>query len=569
VASLVDNYYRPLLCRSVFAFVLLAVLVSGQAAAEQQARPNVLVLMAEDMGPRVRAFGDEVAVTPNLDHLARQGVRYTNVFATAGVCAPSRAAHITGMHQVSFGAQHMRTYRGPLGSYKTVPPPEVKAYPELLRRAGYYTWTDDKLDYQFSHIHPGSGPFTIWDDEGEEGHWRNRQAGQPFYGLVNLQLTHEGGVFTPLGTWPNSVLHLYTQIDRWRSLPGVEDETPVSPEQVQVPPYYPDTLTVRADIARHYNNIAAMDKQVGDILRALEEDGLADSTIVIWVTDHGDGLPRAKRELFDSGTRVPMIVRWPDTFRPKEVAVNSIDGRLVSLIDLAPTILRLAGVEPPSYLQGVDFIVGPPRRFVFSARDRIDKVHDRQRAVTDGRYKYIRSWYPDQAGGHDLAYRDNLSMMKELKDLYSKGQLNDVQRQWFEPPGLERLYDLDTDPHETTNLVQDPRYQSQLEVMREAMIEWQSRVRDLGEISERQMLSEFWPGNTAPLTAAPEIRFANGFLHLHSSTVGASVGLRINDGRWQLYSQPVPVMPGARVEAKAVRYGWEESTLASAVLDAG
>jgi N-sulfoglucosamine sulfohydrolase len=529
------------------------------ALAAPQPRPNILLLMAEDMSARVGAFGDDVAVTPNLDQLAEEGVRYPNTFTAAGVCAPSRAAHITGMHQISFGGQHMRTSGGPLGSYKAVPPPEVKAYPELLRGAGYYTWTDHKLDYQFSGGLANSGPFTIWDDEGGNGHWRNRDPDQPFFGLVNFNITHESGVFTPLWNWPHSFQHLTMQVMRAVTLPSVEENEPVRPEQVKVPPYYPDTPTVRADMARHYNNIAVMDRQVGEILAELEVDGLADSTIVIWTTDHGDGLPRGKRDLFDAGIQVPMIIRWPEAYRPPGVAAHGIDTRMISFIDFAPTILRLAGVELPSYIQGRDFVEADPREYIFASRDRIDEVEDRQRAVRDDRYKYIRSWHPDQPGGHHLAYRDNMDMMIELWSLLETGGLNAAQRQWFEAPGEERLFDLKSDPHELHNLVGDPAYRTELERMRNALTTWQERVDDWSEESEAEMLARFRPDGEARITAVPALEFRDGRLHLSCNTAGASIGYRVSGGRWQLYTQPVAVSAGEEVEAKAVRYGWEES----------
>ena len=192
-------------------------------ALSAQPRPNILLLMAEDMSSRVGAFGDAVAVTPNIDALAAQGVRYTHTFTTAGVCAPSRAAHILGRHQISTGGQHMRTGSRPAGKYYAVPPPAVKAYPELLRAAGYYTYTDQKLDYQFAGVFPGSGPFTIWSDEGQAApDWRGRAPGQPFFGFRNFMVTHESGVFSPLGSMPNSVTHFIMQVMRWWRL----DEMP-------------------------------------------------------------------------------------------------------------------------------------------------------------------------------------------------------------------------------------------------------------------------------------------------------------------------------------------------------
>jgi len=546
-----------LMGRLVLALVLTACL--PVIAAPELSRPNILILMAEDMSARVGAFGDEVAVTPNIDQLATEGIRYPNTFTTAGVCAPSRAAHIAGMHQIAFGGQHMRTSGRPDGKYKTVPPPEMKAYPELLRRAGYYTWTDHKLDYQFSGPTANSGPFTIWDQEDDAGHWRNREDGQPFYGLVNFAITHESGVFTPLGHWPNSVIHFVMQVMRAVAMPSVPENEPVHPSDIQVPPYYPDTETVRTDMARHYNNITVMDQQVGDILEQLEADGLADSTIVIWTTDHGDGLPRAKRDLFDLGLKVPMVIRWPEAYRPEGVQDNGIDTRMVSFIDFAPTILRLAGVTRPDYLQGQDFVEDEPREYIFASRDRIDEVPDRQRAVRDKRYKYIRSWHPDQPGGHHLVYRDSMDMMQELWQLLEAGELNADQRQWFEAPGKERLFDLQEDPFELNNLADDPAHKETLERMRAALIDWRGRVDDWSEESEEQMVARFNPDGDVPVTSIPEVTIENGKLHLECATEGASIGYQISGGNWQVYNGPVSVPSGAEVLAKAVRYGWQES----------
>lgn len=550
---------KHILCCIVLTFFSVA------SVAADLPQPNILLLMAEDMSARVGAFGDTVAVTPHLDQLAREGVRYPNTFTTAGVCAPSRAAHITGMHQISFGGQHMRSSSGPLGSYKAVPLPEIKAYPELLRGAGYYTWTDMKLDYQFSGSRAGTGPFTIWDDEGLGGHWRNREPGQPFYGLINFAITHESGIFRPLGNWPNSMMHLATQAIRSFMLPSVEEGQPVAPQQVEVPPYYADTPTVRADMARHYNNIAAMDQQVGEILAQLEADGLAESTIVIWTTDHGDGLPRAKRELYDSGIKVPMIIRWPQAYRPEGVASNGIESRLVSFVDLAPTLLRLAGVELPPYLQGRDIVEALPRKYIYASRDRIDEVEDRQRAVRDQRYKYIRSWHPDQPGGHHLLFRDNMEMMIEFWLLLEAGELNADQRLWFEAPGEERLFDLASDPHELHDLAGEPEYQATLERMRRALGQWQENVGDWSEEPESTMMTRFQPDGEAPVTDSPQLAFHDGKLHLKNSSEGASMGYRLGEGPWKLYTGPVLVSPGVDVEAKAVRYGWEESDLVTAV----
>lgn len=551
----------PFFVQTFFAPTLAA--HSGQGPPE---RPNILLLVAEDMSSRVGAFGDNVAVTPTLDKLATEGVRYTQVFTTAGVCAPSRAAHILGMNQVSTGAQHMRSSSRPEGGYFAVPPAGVKAYPELLRAAGYYTYTDQKLDYQFSKPYPGTGPSTIWDSEGEaEPNWRGRQPEQPFFGMRNFMVTHESGVFAPMGNMPNSVTHFVMQLMRWWRLDSVP-EAKIAPSEVVVPPYYPDTPTVRSDIASHYNNIAYMDAEVAAILEQLEADGLADSTIVIWTTDHGDGLPRAKRELYDSGLRVPMIIRWPEAYRPADVEPGTIDTRLISFVDLAPTLLQLAGVELPNYLQGRDFTSATTaqREYIFAARDRIDEVPDLQRAVRDKRFKYIFSDYPHQAGGHPLAFRDNLAMVREMRALYNAGELNAQQRLWFEPPGQERLFDLQKDPHELIDVSGQPEYAADLQRMRGALAQWQQRVGDTPAESEAAMLARIAPSGEQRVTPAPKISFEEGLLQLQAAESGHSLSYKLDASDWKLYTGALKLDGNVSVEAKAERYGWKASEVVSA-----
>jgi len=542
--------------------VALALLLAAPlAAAEAPRPPHLLLLVAEDLSPRIGAFGDPVARTPHLDRLASEGVRFTRVFTTAGVCAPSRAALVTGRHQIAIGAQHMRTSTRPAGAYRTVPPPDVKAFPELLRAAGYYTFTDSKHDYQFSGP-LGDAPFTIWDDSGRSAHWRGRpDPDQPFFGLVNFGETHESGLFPPLlSGWPRSFLHVALALLRrlqYGAVPRITD-----PSAVALPPYYPDTPTVRRDVARHYDDVHAMDAAVGRWLAELEADGLADSTIVVWTTDHGDGLPRAKRELYDSGLHVPLIVRFPEALRPDHLPSGGRDERLVSFVDLAPTLLRLAGAPRPAGLSPHDFLDpdAPRRRYVYAARDRIDEVWDRERAVRDERFKYIRSFAPDRPTGHRLAFRDHLAMMRELWALRAEGALDPVQSRWFEPTGAERLYDLAEDPHEVADVSGEPGYADALERMRAAYAGFAARVRDTSEEPEDRMVERFWPGGEAPVTPAPVLeRSAGGRVVVRSDTPGASLGYRIDGGPWQLYVGPVPLATGSRLEARAVRYGWDAS----------
>jgi arylsulfatase A-like enzyme len=363
---------------------------------------------------------------------------------------------------------------------------------------------------------------------------------------------------------PVSITHLVMQLFRWWYNDGLVPEV-VAPADVAVPPYYPDTATVRADIARHYNNIAFMDQQVGAILAQLEADGLADSTIVIWTTDHGDGLPRAKRDLYDSGIKVPMIIRWPEAFRPGGVEPGAVDERLISFVDLGPAILSLAGVAVPATMQGRNFTASNvvPRQYVYASRDRIDETMDRQRAVRDARYKYLRSWYPQQAQGSELAFRNNIDMVREMQRMYDAGQLNDVQKMWYEPPGAERLYDLQQDPFEIHNVVDAPQYQATLQRMRGAMDDWLARVDDGSDEPEDTMVARIERNGERRITPPPTLSVSEGLLTITPTMPGHSLEYRLGDGPWRLYTSPVKVAPNLTLEARAVRYGWEESEVVS------
>ncbi len=530
--------------------------ISPISKTSQASRPNVLLLIAEDMSARVGAFGDPVAVTPSLDKLAAQGVRFPNTFTTAGVCAPSRAALILGMHQTSIGAHHMRSSRYAQAPYLVVPPAQVKAFPELLRRAGYYTFTSNKLDYQFSKVAAGTGPATIWDYEGDEPGWHRRIPGQPFFGMYHFNETHESRLFAE-------------HPDR---TDAASLSSPVMSNQIVVPEIYPDTPTVRATIAQQYNNIQRMDKRVGKLLKQLEQDGLASNTIVIWTTDHGDGLPRFKREIYDTGIKVPMIIRWPKTLLPEFRQSGGIDNQLVSFVDLAPTILNWAGVDDPGTLHGrpvLNSADDQQRQYVFAAKDRLDEHPNRERAVRSERYKYIHNYQPGTSGAQHIAYRDRLAVMQELWQLLDANQLDGPQRIWFQASVREALYDTQNDPYEINNLAEDPSFSAILSEMRKALADWQASIPDLGERAESELAQQFWPERQQPVTSAPMIDVEDaedaediGHGHriaLYPRTEGASITYRLNDGNWQLYTKPFLLPPHSTLVAKSVRYGWLES----------
>ena len=531
------------------------------AAPPSDSRPNIVLIVAEDVGLRIGAYGDDLAVTPNIDRLAREGSRFSRAFTTAGVCSPSRAALITGIHQNVWGAGHMRAARG---GYAAAPPPHVKAFPELLRAAGYYTINNGKTDYQMGLRFGGAygGPVTLWDD-GDTLDWSARSPRQPFFAWVNLLETHESQVW-PTWALPDGLLPLILWPVRiWNHLHW---PLRTDPARVSVPPYYPDTPTVRSDLARHYNNIAAMDLAVGKLLQRIEDEDLVRDTVVIFMSDHGDGFPRAKRWLYDSGIQVPLIVRWPGV-----IPAGKERPRLVSAIDLAPTILSIAGVEAPGWLQGRVF-VGPREEpaagYVYAARDRIDGQSDTVRSVRDTRYKYIRHYHPEQPYVLESAFRDQMPMMKELLRLNREGRLSEVAAQWFRPSrDAEELFDTENDPHEVVNLAGDPRHAATVSRLRVELDAWLAQDEDLGFLPEEELRRRFFPDAEQPVTVAPSLAIENGKL-VATAVGGASVEFRRDGGPWRLYSSPFSLAGVTKISARAQRYGWELSEVVTLELGA-
>ena len=528
--------------------------VGAQSSA--QARPNIVWISTEDMSPRLGAYGDALARTPTLDRLAKQAVRYTNAFTTAPVCAPSRAAIITGMYQTAIGAQHMRTTEDRVpelpGPYLAVPPFHVKAFPEYLRAAGYFTSNRAKTDYQFGE------PFTIWDDLGPKAHWRNRtDKSQPFFSVFNIAVTHESQIF------PSSPAR--------KGKPRVTD-----PAKVPVPPYYPDTPLVREELARVYDNIADMDAQVGALLQQLEADGVLPNTIVFYWSDHGDGVPRAKRSLYDSGLHVPLMISG------KGLGAGLVTDRLVSFVDLAPTVLALAGVDIPGHMQGRVLLgekSAPEPPFVFAARDRMDIEYDTMRSARDKRFLYIRNFQPELPYAGHVIYRNQSDIIQEWFRLQAAGKLTGPAALWMRtsrPP--EELYDTQSDPHQIDNLASRPAHRGTLERMRQAVTEWMLRTGDQGVINEAEMIQRMWPGGVQPETAqpyivprrsidAPDRPETRAFKEptevvIYVPTQGASIGYTTEEGpnpRWRLYTGPILVDRPMTLRAKAIRYGYKES----------
>ncbi len=526
---------------------LLAMLpfFSAIQAQAQQANPpkrwNILWISAEDLSPDLGCYGDKYARSPAIDQLASQGARWTNAFSVAPVCAPSRSSIITGMFPTSIGSMHMRN--------QCVPPADVKCFPEYLRAAGYYCSNNVKTDYQFEP------PATAWDDISNKAHWRNRRdKNQPFFAVFNFTTTHE------------SQIRLEPEAFAKRTA-ALKPEERHKPEEARIPAYYPDTPIVRNDWARYHDLITAMDKQVADILQQLKDDGLADSTIVFFWGDHGRGLPRSKRWPYDSGTHVPMLVRWPGVIKPDTV-VND----LVTLMDLGPSVLKVAGLKVPAHMQakpflGPDGITHDGRKYVFAHRDRMDETYDMIRTAREDRFRYVRNFQFRKPYAQFIAYMEEMPTMQEWRRLNKAGELKGPNALFFQPEKpKEELYDIAADPDEVNNLAADPRYRDVVKRMRKAVTDWMDEIKDLGFVPEPTLNEQFRPGGkkqkTAGVLARTEKTAEGQKITLACPTPGASIGWRKTGDpakSWRLYTNPIEIKPGDTISIKACRIGFEDS----------
>lgn len=546
-------YFKPLL--GVSAAAMLLANANGQ---QPQKKPNILWISTEDMSPHLGCYGDNTASTPNLDKLASQGIQYTNVYTTAAISAPCRAGIITGMYQTTIGCMHMRTtsYRrsadNPL-QFTAVPPHYVKAFTESMRTAGYYCTNNAKTDYQFA----GSNvPASIWDECNNKAHYKNRpDKNQPFFAVFNWTGTHESQ------SW--NISNVKTDL-----------------KKIKVPPYYPDNEIIRKNLAKMYDNIARLDSVVGALLTELEREGELNNTIIFFWGDHGDGLPRSKRWLYDSGLNIPLIIKWPD-----KTNAGTVDDRLISSVDFGPTVLSLAGIPVPAHMQGIPFLgdqKGKPRDAVFAARDRVDESYDMIRSVRTKDYLYIRNYYPNEPFPIWVPYLSNMPIYKEMLRLDAEGKLTGPQKTWMaysRPP--EELYDVKADPFQINNVVNDPGLKSVLADLRKRHEQWTLETGDLGHMNENELIEQMWPGMKQPVTDipyfiinAPEERHSKNHrtggtysspmtLAFYCPTHGASIVYTFEEKenpRWLLYSGPLHLKPGNyNIRTKAVRYGYKDS----------
>ncbi len=433
----------------------LTLLVASLASAADIPRPNILWLTSEDHGPHLGCYGDPYATTPNVDALAAKALRYSRCWSNAPVCAPARTTLITGLYPPSTGGEHMRSM---------VPlPAGKKMYPQFLREAGYYCTNNAKEDYNVAK------PGEVWDVSSKGGHWKNRAAGQPFFAIFNSEKSHESKIRSK----PHTLVH--------------------DPAKARVPAYHPDTPEVRKDWAQYYDGVSAADADAGERLKELEAAGLTEDTIIFYYADHGSGMPRNKRWPYNSGLHVPLIVYIPEKFkdlRPPEYKAGGVSDRLVSFVDFAPTVLSLAGVQPPEWMQGHAFLgkfIAPLQPYLYGFRGRMDERYDCVRSVTDGRFVYVRNFRPDMIYGQHINYMWQTPTTGVWERMFKDGKLDAAQSIFWKTKPAEELYELQSDRDEVHNLAAATGQKATLEKMRAALRAHELRIRDVGLLPEGEM----------------------------------------------------------------------------------
>lgn len=435
--------------------ILASLVLVGSLQAKEL--PNILWVSSEDNGPHLGCYGDEYAVTPNLDALSKRSLRFTRASSNAPVCAPARTTIISGVFPPATGAEHMRSFL-PL-------PDSMKLFPAYLRELGYYCTNNSKEDYNLAKGED------VWDESGRKGHWKNRPEGKPFFSVFNYTISHESKIRNEIK----------------------EENRIHDPAGARVPAYHPDTPEVRKDWAQYYDRITMMDAEVGAALKELEEAGLAEDTIVLYWGDHGSGMPRNKRWPYNSGLHVPMMIHIPekwDHLAPEGYAAGATSDRMVGFIDLAPTMLSLVGIEPKEWMDGRAFageFQEDGGEYSYGFRGRMDERYDLVRTVLGKRYVYIRQYMPHRIYGQYIDYMFQTPTTRVWHDMFHAGMLNEAQSHFWKTKPTEELYDLETDPDEVNNLADSEDHQDVLEKMRAAHVAWEKEIRDIGFLPEAEI----------------------------------------------------------------------------------
>jgi arylsulfatase A-like enzyme len=496
-----------------------------------QEKTNILWLVCEDQSLFFSSYFDSIAKTPNLDELASNGIVYDNFFAVSPVCSPSRSSIITGMYPTTIGTQHMRAYKKNKDSinsktnlpfYSAVPKSNIKFFTENLRKMGYFCTNNSKEDYNME-----MSPLA-WNESNKNAHWRNRNENQPFFSVFNFNITHESRM------WGNYKKHSNDEINK-----------------IILPPFFPNNNTIKNDFVTNYKNIEKLDKQVGEIINQLKDDGLYENTVIFFFSDHGGPFPRYKRSIYDSGLKCPLIIKWTKTRNEPR------NNQMISFIDLAPTILELTKSETNYEMEGVSFYNQNNRDYIFAATDRFDEYTDKRRCVRNKEFKLIINCDTNSSIMKPVMYRQNMKTMRILDSLNDLKQNTISMERWYKKtkPKYE-LYDIANDPYELNNLYTNKDYDSIFYELKKKLDNWIVKS-DYGNIKENQILKEMWPNGEKPKLKDPSIIKKDNGINIISNNINSSVGWRNNKTEnWKIYSTDEIINPENSFEIIVFKPGY-------------
>ena len=513
-------------------FLFLSVHCIGQES------PNFLWLVCEDQSLFFSMYGDSSANTPNINQLAQDGIIYQNCYTPSPVCAPSRSSLITGMYPTTLGTQHMRAYKNSAANneinshnslpyYSAKPKKSVRFFTEELRANGYYCSNNSKEDYNMA-----ASPLA-WNESNKTAHWRNREEGQPFFSVFNFNVTHESNI------WKNKASYSKEEL-----------------ENVLVPSCYPDNDGIKSDLLTNYKNIEKLDRQIGEIILQLKADNLYEKTIIFFLSDHGGPFPRYKRSIYETGIRVPLLVKWVDGNSEEKT------NQLVSFVDFAPTILDAANIDSEFPFEGISFNKKDQRKYIFAATDRFDGSTDMRRSIRGGNFKLIYNADTISPVYKKVSYRQQMKTMQVLDSLNNKQELNTYFSNWFsKDKDRFELYEVSEDYSEANNLIHNSKYEEIFKTLKHYLFAWMEES-DFGNMSESAMLdSMFTKSMSIPKLNMPEITINDlGFL-IKSNNLYASVGWRNkNEKIWNIYNTNQLINPKDDFEVIIFRPGYEMLT---------
>jgi arylsulfatase A-like enzyme len=544
----------------------------------EKTKPNVLWIIVEDLSTDLSCYGDNTISTKNIDQLAAQGILYTNAYSTSPYGAPSRAAIFTGTYPHLIGLQHTSTFGK---KQSIIPPAEIKIFSEFLRADGYYCSLRGNTQVPFSEA------FTTWDNISSEkdgntyrAAWENCPTDKPFFSTIYLSQTREYHNL-PKTAMGKVLAEKYPDLPQ-ADIDSFSNEIYNSEEyknikldlsKIKTPDYLPKTRTVKDDFAKMYLNIKRLDNEVGNILKQLQTDKLDENTIIFFFSENGRGMPGGKRWLYDDGIKVPLIIKIPGITPAGEKS-----DQLISLIDLAPTLMVNLDIRVPEYMRGKVFIgkrQNEPREYIFAARDRIDDANEKLRSIASKQFKYIKNYTYEIPFEEKVEILPEFPTLKVMDNIKVNKQLEKSTDKFIKRKAKEELYDIKNDPYELHNLAERDYFTDDLNKMR---LDFESIENSIGgflNTTEEEMHIAIDPDeNTLLTTDVPDIlpeggRFKQPVeISITCNTSGASIAYAIlpdgeTDIYWELYNEPITIDNNCTVLSKAIRYGFEESAIKS------